>query len=67
VPDEAVRALIDAAVHAPTAIHAEPWAFAIVQDRAEVTIVAPIIVGAPREWTPATSRKPPEILCWRKG
>lgn len=34
VPEEAVRALLDAAVHAPTAIHAEPWVFVIVQDRA---------------------------------
>jgi nitroreductase len=29
-----VRALLDAAVQAPTAMHAEPWAFVIVQDRA---------------------------------
>jgi nitroreductase len=28
-----VRALLYAAVHAPTAIHAEPWAFAIVQNK----------------------------------
>jgi len=25
--------LLDAAVHAPTAVHEEPWAFAVVQDR----------------------------------
>ena len=31
--DQAViRILLDAAVHAPTAVHEEPWAFAIVQD-----------------------------------
>ncbi len=29
----AIRILLDAAVHAPTAVHEEPWAFAIVQDR----------------------------------
>lgn len=29
-----VRALLDAAVWAPTAVHAEPWAFAVVQDMA---------------------------------
>lgn len=29
-----VRSLLDAAVQAPTAMHAEPWAFAVVQDRA---------------------------------
>jgi nitroreductase len=28
-----IRMLLDAAVHAPTAVHEEPWAFAIVQDR----------------------------------
>ena len=28
-----IRILLDAAVHAPTAVHEEPWAFAIVQDR----------------------------------
>jgi nitroreductase len=29
-----IRALLDAAVQAPTAMHAEPWAFVVVQDRA---------------------------------
>lgn len=29
-----IRKLLDAAVHAPTAIHEEPWAFAIIQDKA---------------------------------
>ena len=37
LPDEvgepAIRALLDAAVHAPTAMHLEPWAFVVVQDR----------------------------------
>jgi nitroreductase len=28
-----IRALLDAAVRAPTAMHGEPWAFVIVQDR----------------------------------
>ena len=33
-PDrDTIRALLDAAVQAPTAMHAERWAFAIVQDR----------------------------------
>ena len=32
--DQAViRILLDAAVHAPTAMHEEPWSFAIIQDR----------------------------------
>jgi nitroreductase len=29
-----VRSLLDAAVQAPTAMHGEPWAFVVVQDRA---------------------------------
>jgi nitroreductase len=29
---DTVRALLDAAVQAPTAMHAEPWAFVVVQD-----------------------------------
>jgi nitroreductase len=28
-----IRALLDAAVQAPTAMHAEPWSFVVVQDR----------------------------------
>lgn len=32
--DEAIRNLLDAAVHAPTAMHLEPWAFVVVQDKA---------------------------------
>ena len=32
--DQAViRALLDAAVHAPTAMHEEPWSFAVIQDK----------------------------------
>lgn len=35
IVDEAtIRRLLDAAVHAPTAMHEEPWEFVIVQDRA---------------------------------
>ena len=34
-PDEnTIRALLDAAVQAPTAMHGEPWCFAIIQDPA---------------------------------
>lgn len=33
VDDAMIRELLRAAVHAPTAMHLEPWAFAIVQDR----------------------------------
>jgi len=28
-----IRSLLDAAVHAPTAMHEEPWAFAVIQDK----------------------------------
>ena len=28
-----IHALLDAAVHAPTAMHEEPWSFAVIQDR----------------------------------
>ncbi|HUX89731.1 MAG TPA: nitroreductase family protein [Gallionellaceae bacterium] len=31
VDDETVQTLLDAAVHAPTAMHEEPWAFVVVQ------------------------------------
>ncbi len=34
VVPEIVRTLLEAAVHAPTAVHEEPWAFAVIQDRA---------------------------------
>ncbi len=32
--EPAIRALLDAAVQAPTGMHLEPWAFVVVQDRA---------------------------------
>ncbi|MFI5211146.1 MAG: nitroreductase family protein, partial [Gemmatimonadales bacterium] len=31
--DSTVKTLLEAAVQAPTAMHLEPWAFAVVQDR----------------------------------
>lgn len=34
VPEAEVRELLDAAVHAPTAMHREPWGFVVVQNRA---------------------------------
>lgn len=33
IDEPTIRELLRAAVHAPTAMHLEPWAFAIVQDR----------------------------------
>ena len=34
VESETIQALLDAAVHAPTAMHEEPWGFVVVQDPA---------------------------------
>lgn len=34
IKKETIEALLDAAVHAPTAMHEEPWAFAVIQDKA---------------------------------
>lgn len=34
VDERSVKALLDAAVRAPTAMHAEPWTFVVIQDRA---------------------------------
>jgi len=33
VDSETVRALLDAAIHAPTAMHEEPWSFVVIQDK----------------------------------
>jgi nitroreductase len=51
-----VRELLEAAVHAPTAMHREPWGFAIVQDR-----------GLLRRWSDrakAMMREPSEAVGW---
>jgi nitroreductase len=37
---ETIRALLDAAVQAPTAMHEEPWAFVVIQDPALLTLVS---------------------------
>lgn len=34
IEDDVVHTLLDAAVHAPTAMHLEPWAFVVIQDDA---------------------------------
>ena len=34
VEEATIRMLLDAAVHAPTAMHSEPWRFVVIQDRA---------------------------------
>lgn len=43
-----IRALLDAAVQAPTAMHVEPWAFVIVQDEAMLKRVSE---AAKASWT----------------
>jgi nitroreductase len=51
-----VRELLEAAVHAPTAMHREPWGFAIVQDR-----------GLLKRWSnraKAMLRAAPEAVGW---
>ena len=35
-----IRALLDAAIQAPTAMHTEPWVFVVVQDRATLTRIS---------------------------
>jgi nitroreductase len=118
--DATIRALLDAAVRATTAMHAEPWVFAVIQDRNvlrkisdrpfaaadcwlaaanlmlaacalglgtccigsavaalnspdtkaelnlpdDLELVAPIIVGVPREPAAPASRKDPDIALW---
>ena len=51
-----VRELLEAAVHAPTAMHREPWGFAVVQDRAQL-----------KRWSDrakAMMRDPAEAVGW---
>ena len=40
VDEATIRRLLDAAVHAPTAMHTEPWSFVVVQDRAVLTAIS---------------------------
>jgi len=40
VTDDEIRVLLDAAVRAPSAMHAEPWAFVIVQDPALLNAIS---------------------------
>jgi nitroreductase len=53
-----IRTLLDAAVRAPTAMHEEPWAFAVIQDK---TLLNRLPAGA----TPPVPRKDPEIVTWK--
>src|SRR5581483_8927644 len=40
VDDATIQRLLDAAVHAPTAMHEEPWSFVVVQDRATLAHIS---------------------------
>jgi nitroreductase len=44
-----IRALLDAAVQAPTAMHVEPWAFAVVQDPATLKRISDRAKGSGAE------------------
>ena len=33
IEKKGIQTLLDAAVHAPTAMHEEPWSFAVIQDK----------------------------------
>jgi nitroreductase len=41
-----IRALLDAAVQAPTAMHAEPWAFVVIQDAATLKRYSDLAKGS---------------------
>ena len=49
IDEQTVRELLKEAVRAPTAMHAEPWAFAVVQDRAFLRRVSDL---AKATWSP---------------
>ena len=66
VPKDVVQGLLDAAVHAPTALHGEPWAFIVIQDRRlleRYSDLAKATWSAPRDGTRAvaTGRQPSEM------
>ena len=53
VDEHTVRQLLDAAVHAPTAMHLEPWAFVVVQDKGVLRHVSDRAKQVMRERTTA--------------
>lgn len=64
IDEETVRELLKEAVRAPTAMHAEPWAFAVVQDRALLEKLSDL---AKTTWSPdrdgaRTVAHPPSAL-----
>lgn len=76
VEAEVIQRLIDAAVHAPSAVNEQPWSFVVIQDRAlprrisdraKVLSLAHAKSGTPlwdhRGSTPP--RRPARILSWK--
>lgn len=53
VDEATIRGLLDAAVQAPTAMHGEPWAFVVVQDRALLKRYSDVAKG---NWPTEASR-----------
>ena len=51
-----IRELLEAAVHAPSAMHREPWGFAVVQDRA--------VLKRYSDRAKAMQRRPAEAVGW---
>ena len=52
IDETTLKTLLDAAVHAPTAVHEEPWSFALIQDknllhRLSESVKATLVTEAP--------------------
>ena len=59
VPRAAIEILLDAAVRAPTAMHREPWAFVIIQDR---TLLRRLSDRVKARWRATTPAPEPHVL-----
>ncbi len=57
--DEAIHSLLEAAVHAPTAMHREPWAFVVVQERALLRRLSDRVKA---QWRTAAPTVEPHVL-----
>lgn len=64
VDQASIRMLLDAAVHAPTAMHEEPWAFAVIQDKNLMTRLSDhikeLLAGGTDSIHPLRGSHPPE-------
>ena len=50
VDEATITRLIDAAVHAPSAIHQQPWAFTVVRDQSTLDDVSDAAKVPPSSW-----------------